>query len=81
MSDMKKRVTGKVNFVYYHDGNLWYQCDDGFKFPVPTSDCGSAFFHADDKAIFFMRWIKKHMKTIADGAAIVHSNPTGDSNG
>lgn len=57
-----KRVKGKVNFVRYHDGNLWYRCDfDGYEFPVPTSDCNSAIFKAEDKAILFMRWINIHM--------------------
>lgn len=66
MSDLKSRVKGQVQFVHYQDGNLIYRCDDGFEFPVPLSDCGSARFLAQEKAMLFMRWIRKHMllKTI-----------------
>jgi hypothetical protein len=61
MSDLKTRVQGEVNFVHYQDGNLIYRCNDGFEFPVPISDCGSARFPAKEKAMLFMRWIRKHM--------------------
>lgn len=61
MSDLKSRVKGQVQFVHYQDGNLIYRCDDGFEFPVPLSDCGSARFLAQEKAMLFMRWIRKRM--------------------
>lgn len=64
MSDLKKRVTGQVTFLYYQDGNLIYRCEDGFQFPVPISDCGTAKFVAQDKALLFMRWIRKYMAAI-----------------
>jgi len=55
----------KVQFQFYRDGELWYSTDD-FEFPVPISDIGNATFKAEDKAIFFMRWIRKHLKTIEE---------------
>lgn len=61
MSDLKSRVKGQVQFVHYQDGNLIYRCDDGFEFPVPLADCGSARFPAQEKAMLFMRWIRKRM--------------------
>lgn len=54
----------KVCFSYYRDGELWYKTEDGFEFPVPTADAGNAVFQAEDKAILFMRWIRKHMDTV-----------------
>ena len=35
----------------------------GFEFPVPINDVGNARF-LQDKAILFMRWIRKHIDTI-----------------
>lgn len=66
MSDLKTHVTGQVHFQYYRDGSLWYQTDSGFTFPVPIDDIGTATFLRDDKALLFMRYIRKFMKTLAD---------------
>jgi hypothetical protein len=53
----------QVKFVYYTDGNLWYETEVGsYLFPVPISDIGEATFLAQDKAILFMRYIRKWMK-------------------
>ena len=49
----------KATFQYYRQGNLMYKTDDGFEFPVPLTDTNDATFAAQDKAIFFMRWIRK----------------------
>jgi len=62
---LKTHVTGMVTFQYYRDGNLWYKTDSGFSFPVPVDDTGSATFSALDKALLFMRYIRKHMDVIA----------------
>lgn len=65
MSTLKDMVKGKkVTFSFYRDKELWYKTEDGFEFPVPIEDIGGAVFLAEDKAILFMRWIRKHMKTI-----------------
>lgn len=61
MSDLKEHVKGQVSFEYYRDGNLWYVTESGFKFPVPIDDIGNATFLARDKAMLFMRYIRKHM--------------------
>jgi hypothetical protein len=42
-------------------GELWYETEDGFPFPVPTVECGAATFLNEDKATLFMRYIKKQM--------------------
>lgn len=57
----------KVRFAYFREGNLYYETECGFRFPVPLSDVGTATFNAEDKALLFMRWIRKHMKTIEGG--------------
>lgn len=51
----------KVRFLYYKLGELWYTTETGFEFPVPISDCGDGAFLAEDKAILFMRYIRKHI--------------------
>ncbi len=50
-----------VRFRYYRDGELTYATEDGFLFPVPTEDAGGATFLAEDKAILFMRYIRKQV--------------------
>lgn len=57
----------EVHFVRYHEGELWYRTDDGFEFPVPVADAGTGVFLAKDKAILFMRYVRKHMEAL-DGA-------------
>jgi hypothetical protein len=51
----------RVKFVRYQDGELWYSCDQGFQFPVKIEECGTAAFMAEDKSMFFMRWIRKYL--------------------
>lgn len=53
-----------VTFVRYFDGNLWYETECGFLFPVPISDTSGATFSARDEAPLFMRWIRKFMLTV-----------------
>jgi|KBSMisStandDraft_5_1062788.scaffolds.fasta_scaffold358858_2 hypothetical protein len=66
----------KVRFMHYTRGELWYRTETGFEFPVPISDCGDGIFLAEDKAILFMRYIRKHLayleeakRSHADGIA------------
>ena len=54
----------RVQFVRYQQQELWYKTECGFEFPVPISDTSDAAFAAEDKAILFMRWMKKHVDTI-----------------
>lgn len=51
----------KVNFVSYKQKELWYKTECGFLFPVPIEDTGDGEFLPEDKAIFFMRWIRKYI--------------------
>jgi hypothetical protein len=54
----------KVKFQFYRSGELWYVTECGFEFPVPISDTGLATFLAEDKAMMFMRYIRKHLTEI-----------------
>ena len=70
--NIKDMVTGnkQVTFVRCRDGDLWYVTDDGFEFPVPVEDIGNATFLARDKALLFMRWMRRHLEVIAPPAAV-----------
>ncbi len=61
MINIKRAVArgNKVYFNYYRDGTLWYLTEDEEIFPVPIEDIGTATFLASDKAILFMRWMRK----------------------
>ena len=62
MMTLKELVKGKkVRFKFYRDGELWYETDDGFEFPVPIADTGTGIFKAEDGAIQYMRWIRRHL--------------------
>ena len=52
----------KVQFSYYRKGMMYYTVShDGmdFLFPVPLDDIGDATLWQEDKAILFMRYIRK----------------------
>lgn len=51
----------KVKFSFYQKGELWYETDCGFKFAVPIEDTGDGRFLAEDKAMIFMRYIRKQL--------------------
>lgn len=57
----------KVHFQFYREMELWYKTETGFEFPVPIDDIGGAIFLAEDKAILFMRYIRKHLARIEEG--------------
>lgn len=51
---------GHTIFLEEHHGYLVYKVDNtDFEFPVPFSDLRGGRFKAKDKAIYFMRWIRK----------------------
>lgn len=63
--NIKDMVKDKsVAFQYYKDGQLFYSTECGFVFPVPIDDVGTATLNAKDKALLFMRYIRKHLKTV-----------------
>jgi hypothetical protein len=52
----------KVSFSYYRKGMMYYSVSlDGLEylFPVPLDDIGDATLFKEDKAILFMRYIRK----------------------
>lgn len=66
MSKLLDMVKDKnVKFSHYKENELWYSTECGFMFPVPVSDTGNAEFKNEDKATFFMRWIRKHLEMLA----------------
>lgn len=65
---IKEHIQGKVKFQYYRDNQLFYQSDSGLIFPVPIEDIGNATFLAEDKAMLFMRYIRKHLASMECGA-------------
>lgn len=66
-----------VRFVCYRDGELNYKTEDGFEFSVPISDAGTGQFNAEDKAIFFMRWIRKQLEEEASWKKMKNIESTG----
>jgi hypothetical protein len=54
----------RVTFQFYRDGQLWYVTECGFEFPVPVAEAGTATFLAQDRAILFMRYIRKHIECL-----------------
>lgn len=73
--------SNRVRFLHYRKGELWYGVEkEGdrygvsyerqwrrlFEFPVPISDCGDATFLAQDKALLFMRYIRKHLAALKE---------------
>ena len=66
----------QVQFTMYRKDTLYYKVVsedkevDGFEFPVPISDIGDATFFGNDKAMLFMRYIRKHLETVAAETAV-----------
>jgi len=67
MRTLKQMVENgqKVRFQYYRDRELWYATECGFEFPIPIDDTGTGMFKVEDRAILFMRWIRKHQELLA----------------
>ena len=64
---LKELVKDKrARFKFYKDGELWYETEDGFDFPIPIADTGTGVFKAEDTAIRYMRWIRKHLAERAE---------------
>jgi hypothetical protein len=54
----------RVRFKFYRAGILYYETEKGLVFEVPVSDCGDACFKDEDKAMLYMRWIRKQIEAI-----------------
>lgn len=61
--NIKDIVKGNVvNFLKYRHQMMYYKVNyDGteYMFPVPLEDVGDATLHSDEKAITYMRYIRK----------------------
>lgn len=68
MLSIKEMVSNNkvVNFVKLYDDQLWYCTEDGFEFPVPIEETKGAQFKNQDKAMIFMRWIRKHIQFLQE---------------
>jgi len=67
----------KVVFKRLIDGNLIYETECGFEFPVPVEDTGDGKFLSEDKAMFLMRYIRKEIEKIQNNeASILRQVPT-----
>lgn len=66
MYNIKEMVNDnkRVKFIHYKQNELWYKTETGFEFPVPIDECGDATFPADDKALLYMRYIRKHVNML-----------------
>lgn len=71
MDDLKALIKDgkRVRFDFYRKGELHYVHEDGFRFVVPTSDCGDGVFLHDDRAITFMRYLRKQLDANEEGRA------------
>ena len=68
MSVKEHVVDGKkVYFQFYRSGILYYKTESGFIFEVPVADCGDACFNREEKALLYMRWIRKQIEANAKG--------------
>ena len=57
----------KVKLLLYKQKELWYTTECGFEFPVPIEDTGDGIFLNEDRAMMFMRYIRKQIQTIEQG--------------
>jgi len=62
----------KVRFKYFRENTFYYETECGFEFPIGIDEVNGATFQSEDRAMLFMRWIRKHLALIekarADGA-------------
>jgi len=56
----------KVKFKCLKNKEMWYVTESGFEFPVPLSETEGAEFLAEDKALYFSRWIGRHIKDLQE---------------
>lgn len=62
------RKDNKVKFDSYRAGFFYYTVElnkgDGgmYSFQIPIEDIGTATLFAEDKSVFFMRWIRKSIE-------------------
>lgn len=60
--NIKDLVKNKMaHFSHYREGYFYYKTDDNFQFSIPFEDTTGITLPAQDKAIFFMKWMKKQI--------------------
>lgn len=66
---VKEMVAGgkKVKFVRARRGELMYATECGFEFRVPIHDMGDGVFLPEDRAVMFMRWIRREIDGVKEG--------------
>jgi hypothetical protein len=66
MNNIKDMVKDgkKVTFMFYKSKELWYKTECGFEYPIPVEDTGDGIFLNEDKAMYHMRYIRKHLDMI-----------------
>jgi hypothetical protein len=63
IKDLVKNKT--VKFIMYRKQELWYEVEGtNFVFPVPIADTGDGTFLNSDKAMIFMRYIRKQLEAV-----------------
>lgn len=55
----------KVRFSFFRDNEFWYEHEEGLLFPISVTEAttGKATFLAEDKAIYYMRWMKRYIES------------------
>jgi len=58
-------IKGKTAiFVEFHSGNLFYEIDGKFRFPVPVEELKGSYVKSEEKAATFFKWIRKTLAEI-----------------
>jgi len=75
--NIKDMVSGgkKVRFLAYRQKELWYTTECGFDFPVPIDDTGDGVFLNEDRAMLFMRYIRRHLTLIEQSLSLQLLSP------
>lgn len=68
MIKLSDHYKGEAFFSCYRDGNLWYVTEKGFEFPIPVSDLQGTQVKSVEKAIFLLRWMRRHADIINEAA-------------
>jgi len=69
-----------VHFQYCRDNEFWYKTDGGLLFPISLKEAqsGRATFLASDKAIYYMRWIRRYVAACKEEVAGTVPGPLAD---
>ena len=64
MVNVKEHITGnqKVRFEFCRDAILFYRTEKGLLFEVPITDTRKGCFTAEDRAMLYMKWIRKQLE-------------------